>query len=180
VRRVRLLAPGLLAPGLLGSGLLGSGLLGSGLQRVRDDLEPLLQLAICLIGQTDPYHMGAVTEPRAGCDYRPLLAGNGANRGESGQARADSQHWRAARLASIIRARLASLLIVLGEAGLFMSLWLLAYAGTMAVFFHLFVTGYEERALHRRFGSSYREYQHMVSRWIPHPPRRGLSTVQAG
>jgi protein-S-isoprenylcysteine O-methyltransferase Ste14 len=35
----------------------------------------------------------------------------------------------------------AALLIVLGEAGLFMSPWLLAYAGTMAVFFHLFVTG---------------------------------------
>jgi len=59
------------------------------------------------------------------------------------------------------------------EAWLFMSPWLLAYAGTMAVFFHLFVAGYEERALHRRFGSSYREYRRMVSRWIPHPPRRG-------
>ena len=45
----------------------------------------------------------------------------------------------------------AALPIVLGEAWLFMSLWLLAYAGTMAVFFHLFVTGYEERALRRRF-----------------------------
>jgi protein-S-isoprenylcysteine O-methyltransferase Ste14 len=67
----------------------------------------------------------------------------------------------------------AALLIVLGEAWLFMSPWLLAYAGAMAVFFHLFVTGYEERALRRRFGSSYREYRHMVSRWIPHPPRRG-------
>ena len=67
----------------------------------------------------------------------------------------------------------AALLIVLGEAWLFMSLLLLAYAGTMAVFFHLFVTGYEERALRRRFGSSYQEYRHMVSRWIPRRPHRG-------
>ena len=61
----------------------------------------------------------------------------------------------------------AALLIVLGEAWLFMSLWLVAYAGAMAVFFHLFVTGYEERTLRRRFGRTYLEYQHTVSRWIP-------------
>ena len=48
----------------------------------------------------------------------------------------------------------AALLVVLGEAWLFMSFWLLAYAGAMAVFFHLFVTGYEERTLHRRFGGT--------------------------
>jgi len=64
----------------------------------------------------------------------------------------------------------AALLIVLGEAWLFMSLWLLAYAGVMAVFFHLFVTGYEERTLRRRFGDTYLEYRHMVPRWIPRPP----------
>ncbi len=67
----------------------------------------------------------------------------------------------------------AALLIVLGEAWLFMSLWLLVYAGAMAVFFHLFVTGYEERTLRRRFGDTYLEYRHMVRRWIPRPPRRG-------
>ena len=49
----------------------------------------------------------------------------------------------------------------------------------MAVFFHLFVTGYEERALRRRFGRTYLEYRHLVPRWIPHPPRRGLVPVQA-
>src|SRR5262249_59975647 len=42
---------------------------------------------------------------------------------------------------------IAALLVVLGEAWLFMSLPLLAYAAAMAVFFHLFVTGYEERRL---------------------------------
>ena len=54
-----------------------------------------------------------------------------------------------------------------------MSLPLLAYAGAMAVFFHLFVTGYEERALRRRFGSAYLEYRRVVPRWIPRQPRRG-------
>ena len=62
---------------------------------------------------------------------------------------------------------IAALLVVLGEAWLFMSPWLLAYAGIMAVFFHLFVTGYEERTLRRRFGAAYVEYRHVVPRWIP-------------
>ncbi len=62
---------------------------------------------------------------------------------------------------------IAALLIVLGEAWLFRSLRLLAYAVAMAVFFHLFVTGYEERTLSRRFGSTYLEYRRMVPRWIP-------------
>ena len=68
---------------------------------------------------------------------------------------------------------LAALLIVAGEAWLFMSLPLLAYAGTMAVFFHLFVTAYEEPILRRRFGSAYVGYRRIVGRWIPRPPRRG-------
>jgi protein-S-isoprenylcysteine O-methyltransferase Ste14 len=68
---------------------------------------------------------------------------------------------------------IAALLIVLGQAWLFMSLRLLTYAGAMAVFFHLFVTGYEERALRRRFGNTYLEYRRLVPRWIPRPPRRG-------
>jgi protein-S-isoprenylcysteine O-methyltransferase Ste14 len=68
---------------------------------------------------------------------------------------------------------LAAVLIVAGQAWLFMSPRLLAYAGAMAVFFHLFVTGYEERALRRRFGSTYQEYRRTVPRWILRPPRRG-------
>jgi protein-S-isoprenylcysteine O-methyltransferase Ste14 len=54
---------------------------------------------------------------------------------------------------------LAALLIVLGEAWLFLSPALLAYAGVMAVLFHLFVIGYEEPTLRRRFGGTYLEYQ---------------------
>ena len=67
---------------------------------------------------------------------------------------------------------LAALLVVLGEAWLFMSLAVLAYAGVMAIFFHLFVTGYEERRLARRFGDSYLEYRRTVPRWIPRRPGR--------
>jgi protein-S-isoprenylcysteine O-methyltransferase Ste14 len=65
---------------------------------------------------------------------------------------------------------LGALLVVLGEAGLFGSLRLLAYAGAMAICFHLFVTGYEEPALRRRFGSGYLAYRHAVPRWIPRRP----------
>jgi protein-S-isoprenylcysteine O-methyltransferase Ste14 len=68
---------------------------------------------------------------------------------------------------------IAALVIVLGEAWLFVSLPLLVYAGAMAVFFHLFVAGYEERTLRRRFGGSYLEYRRAVGRWIPRPPPRG-------
>src|SRR5262249_30039799 len=66
---------------------------------------------------------------------------------------------------------IAALLVVLGEAWLFMSLPLLAYAGLMAACFHLFVTGYEERTLARRFAPAYQEYPRTVPRWIPHPAR---------
>src|ERR1700761_6711320 len=68
---------------------------------------------------------------------------------------------------------IAALAIVAGEAWLFGSVRLLAYAGLMAVFFHLFVTGYEERILSRRFGRSYLEYRRAVPRWVPGRPYRG-------
>ena len=67
---------------------------------------------------------------------------------------------------------IGALLVVLGEAWLFMSLPLLAYAGVMAVVFHLFVIGYEERRLRHRFGDTYLEYRRQVPRWIPRRPRR--------
>ncbi|MGE5135693.1 MAG: methyltransferase family protein [Gemmatimonadota bacterium] len=68
---------------------------------------------------------------------------------------------------------LAALLIVLGEAWLFLAPWLLVYAAGAAVFFHLFVIGYEERTLRRRFGAAYLEYQRAVPRWLPRRPRGG-------
>ena len=68
---------------------------------------------------------------------------------------------------------LGALLVVLGEAGLFLAPWLLVYAAAMAVCCHLFVIGYEEPTLRRRFGGDYLDYQRSVPRWLPRPPRRG-------
>ena len=79
---------------------------------------------------------------------------------------------------------LAALLVVLGEAWLFTSPRLLAYAAAMAACFHLFVTGYEERTLARRFGPAYLEYRRAVPRWIPRKPQAahpaGGGTTGAG
>jgi len=75
---------------------------------------------------------------------------------------------------------LAALLVVLGEAGLFGSPRLLAYAGVLAACFHLFVIGYEEPALRRRFGPAYLAYRRAVPRWIPHRPRYEDGTTGAG
>lgn len=68
---------------------------------------------------------------------------------------------------------IAALLVVAGEAWLFHSLPLLAYAGVMATFFHLFVIWSEEPGLRRRFGYTYEEYRRVVSRWVPRRPRVG-------
>ena len=65
---------------------------------------------------------------------------------------------------------IAALLVVLGEAWLFLSPPLLVYAGVMALFFHVFVVGYEERTFRRRFGDVYLEYVQAVHRWIPRRP----------
>ena len=66
---------------------------------------------------------------------------------------------------------LAALLVVLGETWLFLSLPLLLYAGALAVLVALFVIGYEEPTLRRRFGESYVQYRQTVPRWIPRRPR---------
>jgi protein-S-isoprenylcysteine O-methyltransferase Ste14 len=66
---------------------------------------------------------------------------------------------------------LAALLIVPGEAWLFLSPALLRYAAVAAIFFHLLVIGYEEPRLRARFGAQYEAYRRRVWRWIPRPPR---------
>jgi len=66
---------------------------------------------------------------------------------------------------------LAALLVVLGETWLFLSLPLLLYAGALAILVALFVIGYEEPTLRRRFGESYVQYRQTVPRWIPRRPR---------
>jgi protein-S-isoprenylcysteine O-methyltransferase Ste14 len=65
---------------------------------------------------------------------------------------------------------MAALLVVAGQAWLFGSLAVLAYAIAMAMTFHSFVMGYEERTLRRRFGPAYQEYRRTVPRWLARPP----------
>jgi protein-S-isoprenylcysteine O-methyltransferase Ste14 len=58
-------------------------------------------------------------------------------------------------------------LILLGESIVFASLTLLGYALLAWMCCHLFVVLYEEPALRRKFGRSYKEYCKSVPRWIP-------------
>lgn len=66
---------------------------------------------------------------------------------------------------------LAALLIVSGEAWLFLSPSLLLYAAVLAAAFHLLIVGYEEPRLRRRFGEPYVAYCRAVSRWLPRSRR---------
>jgi protein-S-isoprenylcysteine O-methyltransferase Ste14 len=54
-----------------------------------------------------------------------------------------------------------------GEAALFRSRAMVAYALLMALGFHLFVCLYEERALARRYPDEYLRYKRHVRRWLP-------------
>ncbi|HEY2549837.1 MAG TPA: methyltransferase, partial [Streptosporangiaceae bacterium] len=54
---------------------------------------------------------------------------------------------------------IAALIIVAGEAWLFLSPALLVYTAALAVAFHLVVVGYEEPRLSRRFGDQYLAYR---------------------
>ena len=58
-------------------------------------------------------------------------------------------------------------LIVLGEVLLTRSRPLLIYWAIWFVAVNLFVIGYEEPTLRRRFGAAYDRYTHEVGRWIP-------------
>jgi protein-S-isoprenylcysteine O-methyltransferase Ste14 len=49
---------------------------------------------------------------------------------------------------------------------------LLIYSAAVFTAFHLFVTGYEEPNLRKKFGSSYEDYCRSVPRWIPRVPRK--------
>jgi protein-S-isoprenylcysteine O-methyltransferase Ste14 len=59
------------------------------------------------------------------------------------------------------------LLCVGGEALLFGSTRLLAYAIVLLLCFHTFIVAYEEPTLRRMFGASYERYCATVPRWIP-------------
>jgi len=73
---------------------------------------------------------------------------------------------------------IAVLLIVVGQAVLFGSLTLLAYAAALWLAFHAFVVAYEEPTLGRRYGVSYEAYRAHVGRWWPRiTPWRGPETA---
>lgn len=57
--------------------------------------------------------------------------------------------------------------VLIGEALLVQSLAVVAYAGAALLTASLFVVFYEEPALTRKFGDSYRRYREAVPRWIP-------------
>jgi protein-S-isoprenylcysteine O-methyltransferase Ste14 len=66
---------------------------------------------------------------------------------------------------------LAAGLVLLGQAVWYGALGLLLYGAMFWLVSHLFVIGYEEPALGRRFGTAYREYRARVPRWVPRRPR---------
>ena len=66
-------------------------------------------------------------------------------------------------------------LIVLGEVLLTGSRALLGYWAAWFAAANLFVIGYEEPALRRRFGVVYERYQASVARWLPRRPSRETS-----
>ena len=55
--------------------------------------------------------------------------------------------------------------LVVGEALVFRSPWLIGYAALLCVVWHLFVVRHEEPDLRRRFGESYERYCRDVPRW---------------
>jgi protein-S-isoprenylcysteine O-methyltransferase Ste14 len=61
--------------------------------------------------------------------------------------------------------------ILLSEAVLFQAPPLFAWAGFVALGFHLFVVAFEEPDLRSRFGADYEAYRARVPRWIPRRPR---------
>ena len=61
--------------------------------------------------------------------------------------------------------------IVLGEAVLYRSLPLVAYAAVFFATLHAYVVGFEEKELRRRFGAEYDAYCARVGRWLPRRDR---------
>jgi protein-S-isoprenylcysteine O-methyltransferase Ste14 len=64
------------------------------------------------------------------------------------------------------------LLFILGQALLYETGLLLLYGLALFVLFHAFVVAYEEPALERQFGESYRRYRRQAGRWLPRLPLR--------
>ena len=71
----------------------------------------------------------------------------------------------------------AVLVIVLGQALLFASPLLLAYAVVLAAAMHLVVLFYEEPTLRRTYGETYDAYCAEVGRWLPRLGRKSSSVA---
>ena len=61
----------------------------------------------------------------------------------------------------------AVLAIILGQALIFWNLWVVAYGALAFLAVHLFVIGYEEPTLRKRFPAEYATYAANVPRWRP-------------
>lgn len=61
-------------------------------------------------------------------------------------------------------------LMIAAQAVAFGSVWILAWATLVTMFFHGFVVMYEEPHLQRTFGNEYARYCARVPRWIPRVP----------
>lgn len=68
-----------------------------------------------------------------------------------------------------------AVLVVLGEALYFRSIWLLVYAIAIWAMLHAALLVFEERQLKERFGPDYEQYLRAVPRWIPKIPGRDIS-----
>lgn len=64
------------------------------------------------------------------------------------------------------------LVVILAEAAVFRSVWLLVYASLLWLATHSYVVLIEEPDLYRRFGKGYEEYRLETPRWIPRPPQQ--------
>ena len=63
-------------------------------------------------------------------------------------------------------------LVLIGEAMLYASLFVLLYSLFLVAAAHIFVDFYEEPTLRRKFGESYKQYLRSVPRWLPRMPQR--------
>ena len=75
---------------------------------------------------------------------------------------------------------IGALLVLFGEACLFLSLPLLLYAVIAAVGVHVFVVLYEEPTLSARFGAEYEQYRRKVSRLAGSRVRRRVGFWESG
>jgi len=64
-------------------------------------------------------------------------------------------------------------LVLVGEAVLCASIFILLYSVLALSAAHAFVVFYEEPTLRRQFGEAYEQYLESVPRWLPRLPKRG-------